>query len=226
MPTPIKAAATVINTLNERPLHAALKNRLAQPGDCLEAPLEGYIIDILRDDLLIEIQTRSFSSLKRKLLDLTRRHRVLLVHPIALEKWIVKGEDSRRRSPRRGRIEEIFEELVSFPALLAEPNFTLEVLLTREEEKRRYEAGRARRRKGWVIEERRLVDVVESRIFSTPEDMVALLPAGLPEPFTTADLAAASGLPRWRAQKMAYCLREMGAIRQMGKIGRSLAYSR
>jgi hypothetical protein len=48
----------------------------------------------------------------------------------------------------------------------------------------------------------------------------------LAEPFTTAGLAEAIDQPRWLAQKMAYCLRGMGAISEAGKQGRSATYVR
>ena len=56
--------------------------------------------------------------------------------------------------------------------------------------------------------------------------MLALIPATLPEPFTTTDLAKATGQPLWLAQKMAYCLREMGGIMVAGKRGRGILYVR
>jgi hypothetical protein len=90
---------------------------------------------------------------------------------------------------------------------------------------RRYEEGRAWRRKGWVICERRLIEVVGHCLFCTPADLVALLPAELPDPFTTADVASAGSHPRWLAQKMAYCLRKMGAIREAGKRGNAILYA-
>ena len=46
----------MIGTLNEKPLHAGLKEWVARPGDAFEQPVDGYVIDIVRDDLLIEIQ--------------------------------------------------------------------------------------------------------------------------------------------------------------------------
>lgn len=218
-----------IGTLNEKPLHAALKQWYAQPGDRFEVPVDGYLVDLVRGDLLIEIQTAGFSSMRRKLRALTRTHRVRLVHPIARERWIVKrpcsGQaGSRRKSPKRGRLEDIFVELVSFPELLAGANLSVEVLLVQEEEVRRLDRRRRRRRGGWVTEERRLLDVVERRCFHAPADMAALLPADLARPFLTSDLAAALGCPRWLAQKMAYCLREMGAITAVGKRGNAIAY--
>jgi hypothetical protein len=77
-----------------------------------------------------------------------------------------------------------------------------------------------------VTEERRLLKVVAQQLFETPTDLWALMPADLPQPFTTSDLASAMRKPRRLAQKAAYCLRKMGAITQVGKQGRSLLYTR
>ena len=224
--------ANRISTLNEGPLHAALKKWYAQPGDRLEVPVEGFIIDIVRDGLLIEIQTSSVSSLKRKLTALADHHPIRLVDPIPQQKWIVRLADEgrsilgRRRSPKRGQIEDIVGELVSLPRLLAHPNFSLEVLLTHEEAMRRYDGSRGWRRKGWVIHERRLLDIIGQQRFFTPGEMAELLPPSLAEPFTTADLAAAIVRPRRLAQRMAYCLREMREIEAVGKQGNAILYAR
>jgi hypothetical protein len=227
----VSDTAPHIGQLNEKPLHVALKAWYARPADRFEVSVEGFVIDIVRGGLLVEIQTRGFASIKRKLHALTDCHPVRLVYPIAREKWIVKlAEDgrrqvSRRKSPKRGALEEVFGELVSFPALLAHPNFSLEVLLIREEEVRRYDGTRGWRRRGWVTHERRLLQVVDRHLFAAPADMSALIPADLAEPFTTADLAVALGRPRRLAQQMAYCLREMGAITPVGRRGRAILYA-
>ncbi len=221
----------MIGQLNEKPLHAALKEWYARPGDQLEVPVDGYVIDIVRQGLLIEIQTRSFSAMKQKLAALLPHHPVRLVHPVAAQKWLVKLDPAgnhplqRRKSPQSGGLETIFAELVSFPHLLAQPNFSLEVLLIHEEEVRRHEEGRAWRRRGWVTEERRLLEVVQQQCFHEPAELASLLPAALPTPFTTADLAAALGRPRRLAQQMAYCLRKMGVLAPAGKQSRSMLYT-
>lgn len=221
-----------IGTLNEKPLHAALKAWYARPGDQFEVPVGGFLVDIVRGDRLIEIQTRNFAAVRRKVADLATTHPVRLVYPIACEKWIVKvAEDGesilgRRKSPKRGTFLHLFDELVSFPKLLAHPNFSLEVLLIQEEERRRYDATRAWRRRGWVTHERRLLAVVDRRRFETPADLGAILPPALVEPFTTADLAGALGQPRRLAQRMAYCLRELDIIAPEGKRGNAILYAR
>jgi hypothetical protein len=221
-----------IGTLNEKPLHAALKVWYARPGDRFEVPIDGFIVDVARGDLLIEIQTGNFAAIKRKLATLTAEYPVRLVHPIAREKWIIRlAEDghsrfSRRKSPKRGGVEHVFEELVHIPKLLSSPNFSLDVLLIQEEEVRRYDGRRAWRRRGWVTHERRLLEVVYQRLFETVADVALLVPTTLPDPFTTADLAAAVGRRRRLARKMAYCLREMGALAPVGKQGNAILYTR
>ena len=220
-----------IGLLNEKPLHAALKVWYARQGDAFEVEVDGYVIDLVCGSQLVEIQTGSFVGLKRKLRSLVRQHPTRLVYPIAREKWLLKlpqepqGKTRRRKSPKCGRVEELFKELVSFPDLICQENFSLEVLLIHEEEVRRYDGKRGWRRGGWVTEERRLLEVVERHIFTGPQDLAALIPAGLPEQFTTADLARVMDIPRWLAQKAAYCLRNMNMIVQIGKSGNSYLYA-
>jgi hypothetical protein len=46
----------------------------------------------------------------------------------------------------------------------------------------------------------------------------------LGESFTTEEIARLAPMPRWLAQKMAYCLRKTGAIEPHGKRGNSWLY--
>jgi hypothetical protein len=219
------------STYNEKPLHAALKEWYARPGDRLEAEVDGYVIDILRDRKLVEIQTRNFSAIKIKISDLATRHQIRVVYPIAKEKWIVKlpmngdGPPQRRKSPKNGQLTDMFSELVSFPELINSPNFSLEVLLIQEEEIRRY-IGKGRwRNRGWSIEERRLLGVLESYQFENPKNFQRFISPRLPDQFTTRELAGAIGKPLRVAQRVAYCTRKMGIIQQIGKRGRSNLYT-
>ena len=211
-----------IGLLNEKPLHASLKQWYARPGDRFEVPVDGFVIDIVRDDLLIEIQTRNFSSIKSKLNKLAHSHRVRLIYPIVQEKWIVRGS-TRRKSPKKGRFEDLFWELVSIPHLLSNPNFSLEVLMIRQEEVRRYDGKRKWRTRGWVIEGHRLLEVLDQRMFVHSTDWLRFLPDDL-ESFTTGDLANVIATRRELAQKMAYCLREAKMIELIGRRGRANLY--
>jgi hypothetical protein len=211
-----------VGVLNEGPLHASLKEWYRRPGDLVEHPLEGFVIDLVRDEVLIEIQTRGFSAMRKKFDHLLDRHAMRLVHPIAAEKSLVRvdsrgDEVSRRTSPKHGTAADVCSELVSFPSLLSHPNFTLEVLLVREEEIRREDPKKGWRRGGWVIDERRLVEIVDHIIFEAPADLVGLLPGALPDPFTTADLATGLGRPRRLAQEVAFCLKTAGVVDTAGR---------
>ncbi len=225
----------VIGTLAEKSLHAALKAHYAQPGDLLECDLDGYVIDILRPAgelcACIEIQTGSLPKMKPKLLALLDRYPIRVVHPIPQQRTIVRIDAdgvilSRRRSTKRGTVYHLFPELVSFPALVRHPNLSLEVALIRDEEFRINDGHGSWRRKRWSISDRRLLEVVEVVSLATPADFAALLPADLPDPFDSGDLAHAIHQPRYLAQKMAYCLREMGVIAITGKQGKALLYRR
>jgi len=213
-----------IGMLREKSLHASVKTWYARPEDSLEKLVDGYVVDIVReDDLLVEVQTRSFSPLKRKLRALTKNHSVRLVHPIAAEKWILKisehGEElGRRKSPKRGRIEDVFKELVAIPDLMQHERFVLEVLMIREEEVRMYDGKGSWRHPEWRKEDRRLLEVLEQRRLCNPQQAAALLPgaAALPRPFTNRQLATAAKLRLNLAGRMTYCLRKMGSLDVVG----------
>lgn len=220
-----------IGTLREKPLHASLKQWYAEPGDVFEARVDGYVVDLVRDDgLLIEIQTSGFSSMKTKTIRLLEGgHRVRIVHPIPIDKTIVKVDSdgtilSRRVSPKHGSPTDVFAELVSFPHLLARGELELDVVMTVEEEYRHHTPDRSWRRKGWSVTERRLVEVEGSKLLTCAAELTGLLPNGLPDKFTTADLAKRLGRPRRIAQQMAYCLREIDAIDVVGKQGNAIEY--
>ena len=220
-----------VGTLTEGPLHAALKRRYAGPDGRVEQPVDGYVVDVVLGDELVEIQTGGFSSMKRKVAALLAAgHRLRIVHPVPVERVLVKvdgdGVVTRRTSPKRCSAVDVFAELVSFPHLVHDPGLVLEVVLVRDEEVRRWDPDNASwRRRGWVTEERRLVEVVGTVVLDTPASLVALLPAGLPDPFTTADLATALGRRRRLAQQAAYCLREAGLLEVVGRDGNAYAYA-
>jgi len=66
-------APNKIGLLKEKSLHRSLKQWYARKGDALEVTVEQWVIDIVRDDTLIEVQTRNFSALKKKMRQLTWR---------------------------------------------------------------------------------------------------------------------------------------------------------
>lgn len=219
-----------IGTLREKPLHASLKQWCAEPGDRFEVRVDRYVIDVVRDDLLIEVQTSGFSSMRKKLrrlLDLG--YRVQVVHPIPATKTIVRLNDDgevigRRKSPKRGNPTDVFAELVYITEVLDHPGLHIRVVMITEDEYRKHDPDRAWRRKGWVVQERRLTGVEETVEILDPHDLAAMLPGGLPDRFTTADVSELAGCSQRVAQQMVYCLRHTEAIEISGKQGNAIEY--
>jgi hypothetical protein len=216
--------------MQESSLHHSLKQHFSGETGQTEVTVDGYQIDVVQGSLLIEIQTGSFSAIKSKLADLLPRHPILLVHPIPVETWLLKYDEGgqklleRRKSPRRGRWEDLFFELVRIPHLLDHPNLTFEVLLTQQEQVRCNDGRGSWRRKGWSISDHRLLAILERRVFISPDDFRPFLPANLPHTFTTKELSAELNIPTYLAQKMAYSLRVMGLLEVNQRRGRAYLY--
>lgn len=187
-------------------------------------PLNGFVIDVKRDDLLIEIQTSSFGSMGRKLDALLEEYRILLVHPVATRTWLNRPDAKPKRSPKKGSIYSLFEELVSVPTLLDHPNLTLDIVLVHVDKHQVMDPKARRGRGGFRTVDRSLRDIEGRQRFSTVADLMELIPDGLPEQFTTADLAAAGPFKRDIAQRMAYCFRPLGVFVETGRTKAGYTY--
>jgi hypothetical protein len=56
-------------------------------------------------------------------------------------------------------------------------------------------------------------------------DLLSLIPGSLPQRFDSAAIAQVAAVPRWVAQRVVYCLRKMGAAREVGKVGNTRQYA-
>lgn len=214
----------------ETTLHKDLKRLYAGHQARTEVRVGPYRIDAVRDDVLVEIQHAGLSSIRAKILRLLDQYDILVVKPIVREKVIVRQigrlKVIRRRSPKRGRIVDLFDELVHFVNIFPHPRLQIEVVLVDIEEHREMGVfrGRRRRRPGFRVIDQRLTAVQDTFSIHTADDLLRLLPARLPSPFDTSHLATGLEIDRWLAQKAAYTLRHAGALRAVGKRGNSIQY--
>jgi len=214
----------------ETSLHRQLKSFYAPNADCEEVTLGCYRIDAVDGDRLIEIQHGSLGAIRDKVKCLLKDYDVHVVKPIAIRKYLVKRQKkngkpvSSRFSPQRGSVFDLFEDMVHFTNVFPHPRLTLEVALTIQEEHRLAKKPRRWRGKDYRVQDRVLRSVEEQIELNTAADLLNLIPGELPAPFDTKHLAEAAGIPRWLAQKMAYCLRNTGAIVLAGKEKNSLLY--
>jgi hypothetical protein len=218
----------------ETTLHRQLKALYAGPEARVEERLDGFRIDAVREEQLVEIQHGSLGAIRSKIKALLESHDVLVVKPLVVRKTLVKltkrggREVSRRLSPKQGTVLSLFDELVYFTAVFPHANLTLETPLVEVEERRYPGHGRRRRwrQSDFVVEDQRLVAIEAVPRYRTTADLLALLPEDLPARFHTGQLAERLEIQRWLAQRIAYCLRQTGAAKVCGKQGNALVYRR
>lgn len=216
----------------ETSLHRELKSFYADDAAQFEVPLGQYRIDVVTGNRLIEIQHGSLAAIRDKIRTLVGEHEVTVVKPIVVRKHLVKLSKKggrvkeRRLSPKRGRLLDLFDELVHFTRAFPHPRLTLDVMLVEIEELRYPGHGRRRRWRedDFQVEDQRLIEVHETHTFRTARDLIDLVPDKLPDPFHTGHLAEALGVHRWIAQRVAYCFRNMGAVTEAGKKGNAFLY--
>jgi len=224
-------------TGRESHLHRALKDWYMREGDACEARTGDFIADILRPanegrgrDLIIEIQTGSFSKLAAKLPALLKKYALKVVYPLVTEKRIILYDQTgkkilrTRKSPRHDSLYTMFNELFRIPGFLRHEFFEFEVVFTAQEEVRISDGNGSWRKKGVSVRERRLVEVADTKSFRGLADYAKLIPRTLQGGFTCSGLSAAVSCPRKLAQKMAYCLSRAGLLESTGKEGRERRY--
>jgi hypothetical protein len=224
-------AAAGFSTRNESSLHRALKCRYSGEDGQTESVLEGYVCDAIRSDgEIIEVQTGHFKDIEKKVASLVRLRPVRLIYPVIVEKTIVllSGDGelvSRRRSPRKGSVYELFAELVYTPELPLLQGLTIEVACIDAIENRRDDGRGSYHRKGVSIGDRELTLFRESIRLSSPGDYRRFIPQGLPtEGFTVKQFRAACKIrPRLASQCIAV-LRRIGLVEYVGKQDRAYVY--
>jgi hypothetical protein len=212
----------------ESSLHRTLKRHYAGgPGGRVEVPLGRDRADALTvDGQLVEVQCGPTASLRPKLGRWLDGSRVRVVLPVVVARRIVRrshrdGPDvSARFSPKRGLLFDAFEHLVGLAGLLPHPNLEVTIAAVEIDELRRCGS----RGRSIHLLDRRLRHIVSETSVQTPDDLRALIPAGLPDPFSSRELAALTGRPEWIARRAGYCLRVAGAAVEVGRIGRFRGY--
>ena len=222
----------------ETSLHRDLKALYATGQSRQEVPLNDYRIDVVTArGRLVEIQHGSLAAIRDKVRKLVAEHRVLVIKPIVARKVLIKQDArggeviGRRLSPKRGSILNLFDELVYFTRVFPHRRLTLEVPLVEIEEWRYPGHGRRRRRRenDFQVEDQRLVGIEEVHRLRSARDISRLVAdhlvlGPLPRPFHSGHLADSLQVRRWIAQRIVYCLRKIGSIREVGKTGNSRLY--
>lgn len=227
----------LIGTLGEKTLHAVLKCYFEPYADNHEVKLGSFYADIVGEDGIIEIQTRSIYKLKSKLTYFLAVSRVTLVIPVPATKYIVwidpeSGEiTSKRKSPKNGGPWDIFYELYGIKDLLHHPNLTVCVVMLETCDYRLLNGWNDTRKRGSSRFDRIPEKLVDEIYINVPEDYQQLLPVSfaslqsIQNGFTVKELAAALKTSQRNAYSAANILTQMDVFTLCGKKGRSNLYS-
>ena len=184
-----------IGTLSEKTIHAVVKNYYEPDEGKQEIFIEGLYADIFTGSEIIEIQTRSFDQVRKKLDRFLPVYPVTVVLPIPATKWLIwideeTGELSqRRKSPKKGNEYAAFRELYKIKRYLKEEGLTIVLLFLDMEEYRLLNGWSRDKKKGSTRYDGIPLRIVKEVQFKKPSDYAILLPDSLPEKFTSAEFS-------------------------------------
>ena len=219
-----------IGTLSEKTIQAVLKNDDAPDTDMHEIPIENFVADIYTGQEIIEIQTRAFNKMRRKLDAFLPVYPVTIVYPIPHIKWLSwideeTGETSpKRKSPKTGNAYMAFIELYKIRSYLSNPNLHLKVALIDMEEYRLLNGWSRDKKKGSERYDRIPVKFAEEVCIDRREDYMQFVPYDLPETFTTKDFAKHAKIQLRLAQTVLLILTDLEIVVRVGKQGHSYLY--
>lgn len=221
----------MINTWNESSLHEQLKQLYCGNGGQTEVTIGKSICDgLTAEGIIVEIQTSAIRAIKKKLERLlTENYKILLVHPVASNTCIeTQNPDgtviSVRKSPKHETFFSVFRELDSIGSLLCHPNLIFVAACCSIMELRIADGTGSWRRKGVRTANRFLLSLDQEKRLCGSEDWSAILPATLPDIFTTKDLERCGAGKN--AGTMARTLRKAGVLECCGSKGRLKEYKK
>lgn len=219
-----------IGTLSEKTVHAILKNYYEPDEDHQEIPIENYVADIYHEGSIMEIQTRSFNTMRNKLRAFLPLYPVTIIYPIPREKWLIWIDEetgqlsNKRKSPLKGNGYAVFPELYKIKMFLKDPNLRFKLVLLDMEEYRLLNGWSKDKKKGSSRFDRIPTQLVEEIDIECLQDYMQFVPYDLPEEFTVKEFAKVAHIPAKRAQVVVHILAYVGVIEQIGKRGNAYLY--
>ena len=236
-----------IGTLGEKQMHAVIKRFICSDKSCheikiwdtsgcfqkdTEAKKRKFVADVLDGDTIYEIQTGSFAPLcdKIKWILENTSYNLTLIHPIAKNVWIrYIDSDSgkigdRRRSPQKGSLGDLADELYYIREFISSPRFSLVIFFVDADSyKKKTVRGKRVRSSKYELIPNELLSVY---LFKNRDDYKVFIPDSLPDPFTVKSYSAESKIFGMSAYSIVKTLVFLDFFEECGKIGRAAAYRR
>lgn len=224
-----------IGQLREKKLHSVLKHYFCSDSRFHEIRIGRYVADILFEEDIIEIQTSSFYSMKKKLdfyLSLPSIKNITIVYPVAYNKWVSwineeTGEISnKRKSPKKGSIYEILPELYSIKDYIFRDGISFRVCLIDLNEYKILNGWDKNKKRGSSKFDKVPIALIDDVLFSDISDYHKFIPHSLPVEFTKKEWEKETKLSPKNSGLALALLRQIGLVEQIGKRGRAYLYQR
>lgn len=228
----------MINTYNESSLHKELKEKYAAfcKGQT-EVNYNGFICDVINDEVIYEIQTSNISKLRPKIEKLSQTRKIWIIFPVAENTEILVIDQNgknigKRKSPKKENIFCIFRQITGILDLLDLENLRIKVLFISQQRIRQKTdeavqlANKSRRHKReWVPVDKKLITINHETEITGKNDLINLVKKelGNKEDFCIKDLKQTA--IKEQANLVIWCLKKLNAIKQTKTIGKSKYYS-
>lgn len=220
-----------IGTLQEKSVHAVLKNYYCPNIVHHEISIDGFVADICSEGEIIEIQSKAFYTMKNKLKCFLKDYEVTIVYPIAITKYIrwinpETGEVSGgRKSNKKGSLYDIIPEIYSIREFLSYENLHFKLCFIEIEEYKLLDGWSRDKKKGATKTDRIPTKILGEYNINSPEDFYPLLPDTLSENFTSLDVSKEIGCNKDTARILLNLLQSFSYIKQTGTKNRYHLYS-
>lgn len=224
--TPIEK--NTIGVLSEKTLHKIIKNLYESNINNQEVKIGPYYVDILKENNIIEIQTKQFNKMRDKLNHLLSldKYNINIVYPVFNSKMIYFIDEfnslsNGKKSPKKLRIPEVFYELYKIKQILENKNLKITLLIFDIDEVR----IKANNRKGFECFDRipkKLINVIE---LYNKDDYIKLLPLNLNEEFSVKDLSLLYKCDVKYVNYMLNVMKYLDVVEVLRKDGKKYIYS-
>ena len=220
-----------IGCLAEKLVHRTLKYYFESDESKHEVAFCGSVADVLNEEGVIEIQTRSFNKLVPKLEKFLPNSPVTIICPVVEHKRICRidpdsGECfSSRKSSKCGKVYEVLCELYMIKDFIPNDNLRISVVMLDVEEtrmqKRSIKVGRHRTSKINSIPTS-LNNIIE---LSEMSDYAILMPPGLPKEFSATEFEKITKLKGMKSHSSLMMLLHLGLVSREKRGGRAFTYT-
>ena len=211
-----------IGSLAEKSVHAILKNYYAPTDDDMEVAVNGFVADVCYGMCIVEIQTRQFYTMKRKLAAFLPEYDVTVVYPLPVSKTLFYIDadtgkvKTRRRSPAKRSIYELLYEMYGIRDYVGDPNLHFRIVVYEAEEYRYSGRTEKHGRKTRMLSDTVPAAVLDEICIDDNRDLMMFVPQELDDGFSTVDFARAAGISKQLAGFCVGILKLAGIIEKSG----------